>query len=323
MRFDLRHWLAATALVAVFAGAFSDALADRLEMSLGTENGTRTIIFTPDGAQAKRAVLLLSGSGDVGQREFRPAENFAKRGVLAVVPYYLERHSEALGAESTIYLRNNERKRQTVEADLLAIMDQVSERFGFPRQAFIAQGFSMGGSFIRDMAAQSQICAGAIVSDAWINGEDDAVRLRSIVSGSSSPILILAGTNDELIRFNSSMSPTNVEAIFRDAGARVTAHYFKGGDHSLKDHGQQVARLIRTFFQNQVSRSPGPGGEANADEMVGPRGLTARQMIAKVDGDGDGKIARSEFAGANRVFVHFDVDGDGFLTVEEFETRWV
>lgn len=71
--------------------------------------------------------------------------------------------------------------------------------------------------------------------------------------------------------------------------------------------------------------TPPPGGAGTAaggGELVGPRGLTAQQVISNSDRDGDGKVARDEFQGSPRNFENLDANHDGFVTREEFEARW-
>jgi hypothetical protein len=67
---------------------------------------------------------------------------------------------------------------------------------------------------------------------------------------------------------------------------------------------------------------PASPATAGAGEKVGPRGLTARQVIANGDRDGDGRLARDEFRGPPQKFRMLDADGDGFVTREEIEARW-
>ncbi len=56
-------------------------------------------------------------------------------------------------------------------------------------------------------------------------------------------------------------------------------------------------------------------------EIVGPAGLTASQVIARNDRNGDGRLDRAEF-GRPALFARIDADHDGFLSAQEFATHW-
>ncbi len=58
------------------------------------------------------------------------------------------------------------------------------------------------------------------------------------------------------------------------------------------------------------------------DAVVGPRGLTARQVVKRLDRDGDGRISQDEFRGRPKRFSAIDADGDGFVSTSELETAW-
>ncbi len=70
--------------------------------------------------------------------------------------------------------------------------------------------------------------------------------------------------------------------------------------------------------------APATAGQATPvqAEMLGPRGLTARQVVANSDQDGDARISRDEFRGPPPAFPRIDADGDGLLTREELEAFW-
>ena len=69
-------------------------------------------------------------------------------------------------------------------------------------------------------------------------------------------------------------------------------------------------------------RGGAKGTDQPAPELVGPRGLTASQIIANTDSDGDGRLNRTEFRGPPQAFPNIDANKDGLLTKQEFEVRW-
>jgi len=72
-----------------------------------------------------------------------------------------------------------------------------------------------------------------------------------------------------------------------------------------------------------TSRQTPPEGQLNASgEAVGPKGLTAAEVVRRLDGDGDGRISPAEFRRPQRAFNKIDADQDGFLTAAEFADFW-
>ena len=62
---------------------------------------------------------------------------------------------------------------------------------------------------------------------------------------------------------------------------------------------------------------------AGADEdVVGPRGLTVRELLRNSDADGDGRLSRNEFRGRRKAFDLMDADRDGTLSASEIAAHW-
>ena len=69
----------------------------------------------------------------------------------------------------------------------------------------------------------------------------------------------------------------------------------------------------------------GPRGSGSAREptaIVGPRGVTASQAVARFDQDGDAWLSRDEFRGPPLAFSRMDADGDGLVTRKELAAFW-
>ena len=242
-------------VIAMFAAS---CVEDNVQLiKLGTGKGILTEVYLPNGASPKHVLMVLSGSSGVNSRLRSVASVAAKFGVLGVVPYYVnDYHEGGRSGTGALAIRGNPDIRKAVEAHLFAIMDQIAERYSVPRSAFYAYSFSLGGGFVRDLAARSQIRAGVILTGGYLYPDDDARRLRQLVSGNSSPLLILAGESDTVVPIAETKT---IEAIFKEAGAPVEAHYFPGGEHSLHGYSGDVNRYIRNFFLRNGLRLFGSG----------------------------------------------------------------
>lgn len=62
-----------------------------------------------------------------------------------------------------------------------------------------------------------------------------------------------------------------------------------------------------------------PGAD---DDVVGPRGLTVRELLRNADADGDGRLSRNEFRGPPQAFDLMDADRDGALAAPEIAAHW-
>jgi hypothetical protein len=87
--------------------------------------------------------------------------------------------------------------------------------------------------------------------------------------------------------------------------------------------GQTRVAIARGASGNRWEfREDKKGIDQPAPELVGPRGLTASQIFANTDRDGDGRLTKDEFRGSPRAFPLVDANNDGFLTKQELEIRW-
>lgn len=84
---------------------------------------------------------------------------------------------------------------------------------------------------------------------------------------------------------------------------------------------RNAERLWRLRPAQQQVNSP-QTASAPTSEIVGPKGLTARQILMQNDEDGDGRMSRTEFRRLPQIFNFIDADRDGYVTPAELEAAW-
>lgn len=81
-----------------------------------------------------------------------------------------------------------------------------------------------------------------------------------------------------------------------------------------------AALVVGLAFAGQSIAQRGPGGGGGM-RMLG--GLGAGQLLREVDTDHDGRVTQAEIdAAVNARFARFDADGNGRLSMDEFNALW-
>ena len=107
----------------------------------------------------------------------------------------------------------------------------------------------------------------------------------------------------------------------------LTVNYFACDDEERWCRAVEQRYEIRFETDRDAGRVQGGGRRGGGGRPPGGgrggRRPDPAQMIARLDGDGDGKVSESEARGPMRDrFSQMDTDGDGYVTKEEIETRF-
>jgi dienelactone hydrolase len=186
-------------------------------------------------------------------------------------------------------------------------------------------GLSRGGLLTLMVGVQRQDLM-ALVILAPAPGNSHFERAVERVPDLNAPVLLLIEADDEEIIMQDFTLLK--ESLKRHNKEARTIIYDRGGGHRLFYGVDYYWDDVRAFLHDTSAATttgvqlPGSIYTTAPTELVGPRGLTAGQVIANVDQNDDARISRDEFRGPPPAFDRIDTDGDGLLTREELETFW-
>jgi carboxymethylenebutenolidase len=196
------------------------------EIRVGAAGNIRAWVETPTGSGPFPALLVLSGSSGVKDRDLSIARTLAGEGYVAVVPYFLEAYGTTGKARFESFTTYADR----IVADLASAVDTVAHRDGVRADRVGAIGYSNGGFFTTWLAAQRKIAAGVSYYGALTGaGTDrDLKRFETAFEGPGSPLLLLVGTAD-----NYNRATHHLVGILKRAGSPFESAFYEGAHHEF------------------------------------------------------------------------------------------
>jgi dienelactone hydrolase len=197
-------------------------------------------------------------------------------------------------------------------------------------------GLSRGGLITLMVGVQRRDLKSLVIM-APAPGAGHFERAVEQVPNINAPVLLMVEADDETIILQDfSLLKEALQNYNKEA--RII-FYDEGGGHRLFLTVNYYWDDLRVFLDETllgavaVDQPPGvehatapaagrPATTAPQAEIVGPRGLTASQVISNSDHDGDARLSRDEFRGPPQAFDRIDADGDALLTREELEAFW-
>jgi len=146
----------------------------------------------------------------------------------------------------------------------------------------------------------------------------------SYISPDDPPFLIVHGDKDPVVPWQQSELLFNA---LKSAGRGVRFHTIEGAGHGPGFDGPEVQPMVREFFDRHLAKEKTEvkteaviTHSKAADNAVAAANLPSfAQILARHDGNRDGKISRDEFRGPPALFTRFDANKDGVVTREEHE----
>lgn len=231
----LMRALAAMAVLLLLAnGAVAGTFTSKA-VKVGVKKNMQAWLYTPDGPGPFPSVLVMHTSGGISEADYTYCANLAREGYICIAPAFL-----------LAYGISNEDRRKSFTTEARPIMEDFVEIIGelnalpqAKKGAVGAVGFSNGGFFAAMLAATGRVRAGVSYYGAFdgARAHPDLAPFKSRWTARSSPLLVLAGTDDVII----TMEPVQkLEAIMKTAGAPYEVKVYPGVGHGF-DRGRTTA----------------------------------------------------------------------------------
>lgn len=221
---------------------------------LGITKNMQVDLISPVGDGAFPAVLVLHTSGNVQTADLDYARELARKGYIAVVPYYFSAYgitSQSRTDATTVYGGR-------LFADFVSILQYIRENLNVRKIGVV--GFSMGGYWALTLAATKHVAAGVAFYGAISGGGPGltlAYPLTQIFPADNSPVLILHGSNDSTVPVSLA---NNLASTLTATGSTHELIVYQGAEHTF-DRG---TTLNVTARDDGYSRA-----QAHLDKHVG------------------------------------------------------
>jgi carboxymethylenebutenolidase len=228
----------------------------------------RASYFLPAGSGIHPGVLVLHTSGGLKDADLAFARRLAENGYATLVPEFLDAYGITLVTRQEAF----KEKADAIYGDLSDALRRLGSLPGVDPHALGALGFSNGGYFALWLAATNQARAGVSYYGALSAAATDPgfSRFRSVFSKTSSPVLILHGTEDETVPFAFAL---RLDSLLTAAGSPHRFVPYEGAGHRFDrendDDGDLPAAVdawkqtLRFLKQNLAAtpRAPSAAGE--------------------------------------------------------------
>jgi len=124
---------------------------------------------------------------------------------------------------------------------LLALLDELVERYPTPEGKIVVAGFSQGGMMAIDVGFRTKQKIAGIIDMSGAIYEDDAPPLRDL------PLLIIHGTEDDMIPLSAAQ---RTRFILEQHGVHPEYHEFPMGHHVTPESMEVVRAFLRRLLSD-------------------------------------------------------------------------
>jgi carboxymethylenebutenolidase len=228
--------LAALLVLLPIAGASAQGFTTQT-ITVGVRKNMEAVLYTPNGPGPYPTVLVLHTSFGVTEADRGYCANLAKAGYICIAPAFLRAHA---------IVEETRRKAFTSEAkpimqDFVEIIGELNKLPKAKPGATAAVGFSNGGFFALLLASMGRVQAGVSYYGA-LDGARSHPNLEPFqqrFNSASSPVLVLAGTNDTTI----GKEPVQkLDALLKACGCRYELKWYPDAGHGFDRSGTTGAQ---------------------------------------------------------------------------------
>ncbi|OGW19914.1 MAG: hypothetical protein A2077_03465 [Nitrospirae bacterium GWC2_46_6] len=221
------------ALLFISSNAF--AVEKTVVYGLGAKKNMQAIVIAPKGEGPFPGVLILHTSGGVQDGDINFAKQLSPHGYVCLIPYYFDAYNVS---HNTRHLSTT-KYAEDIYNDFGEVIEYLKKHPKVKSDAVGAVGFSMGGYWSLILAAKGKVKTGVSYYGAFTGGGrnlDLKYRFDDVFTKSSSPVLILHGSQDSVV---SPRHAANMAVLLDEKKSPYEIRIYIGADHRYERGSQR------------------------------------------------------------------------------------
>ncbi len=230
---------------------------DKALVKVGVNRNMNAELMSPEGAGPFPAILLMHTSGGLQSADLLFAEHLVSEGYVVLVPSFMEAYRITAKTRASTFTEYAD----AIYADFLSCLEDLKKNPKVNGKRIGAIGFSNGGYFALWLAAKGDVQAGVSYYGAISGAGTDKTlnRFRQSFNAKSSPVLILHGSSDAVVRVEKA---TELDEILSGSSSSHELHIYPGAEHrferdggSVNDEAASLAWLqTKAFLKGQLQQ---------------------------------------------------------------------
>lgn len=214
-------------IVLMFFASNAFAAEKTVVYGLGAKKNMQALIIVPKGEGPFPGVLVLHTSGGVQDGDINFAKQLSSHGYVCLIPYYFDAYNIS---NSTRHLTTT-KYAEDIFNDFGEMIEYLKKHPKVKADSIGAVGFSMGGYWSLILAAKGKVKSGVSYYGAFTGGGknlDLKYRFDDVFTKSSSPVLILHGSQDSVV---SARHAANLALLLDEKKSPYELRIYISADH--------------------------------------------------------------------------------------------